>query len=158
MSLALNCQACKGHWGHYARKKNTGINLLVSIDINALMLKQNSAVFPPSQSVQALPELHLQACTCTPSLLCILLTLKSISKQAGSLDTFLCHLNSWNTRCGRVLALQKVYKNLFSLFLSPVVWGKEKKIYSSEIWQFYSLWLNQWMTSNSVVLIKLLQE
>lgn len=59
--------------------------------------------------------------------MCTLLTLKSISKQAGSLDTFLCHSNSWNTRCGRVLALQKVYKNLFSLLLSPLVWGKEKK-------------------------------
>lgn len=49
--------------------------------------------------------------------MCTLFTLKSVSKQARSLDTFFCHSSSWNTRCGRVVALQKVYKNLFSLYL-----------------------------------------
>lgn len=61
--------------------------------------------------------------------MCTPLILKSISKQIGYLDTFLYHSSSWNTRCGRVVALQKVYKIFFQslpLFFSPLVWGKEK--------------------------------
>lgn len=66
--------------------------------------------------------------------MCTPLTLKSMSKQAGALDTFLCHSSSWNTRCERVIAMQKIYKNMFSLYLFSflLLFEVRKKHQSSE--------------------------